>query len=111
MYVKESIIVLSRYPMTLYTLVAIIIRFLKEIQFILSNLLFLANIYGSCDIPGILYHILYNIFVCEYYVKIVDGKLHFYSLFSLYCIFPFLFFSILFLEQLGLGFISHKLIV
>jgi len=46
-------------------------------------------------------------------VKIVDGELHFYSLFSLYFIFPFLFsflfFSILFLEQLRLGFISHAI--
>jgi len=38
-------------------------------------------------------------------VKIVDGGLCFYFLFSLYFIFVFFFFY--FLEQLGLGFISH----
>jgi len=41
-------------------------------------------------------------------VKIVDGGLHFYFLFSLYFIFIFIFsFIFQFLEQLGLGFISH----
>ena len=42
-------------------------------------------------------------------VKIVDGGLYFYSPFTLFY-FSFLFpFNFLFLEQLGLGFISHKL--
>jgi len=40
-------------------------------------------------------------------VKIIDGGLCFYFLFSLYFIFLFLFPYFLFLEQLGLGFISH----
>ena len=37
-------------------------------------------------------------------VKIADGGLHFYFLFSLYFLFLFYF---LFLEQLGLGFVCH----
>jgi len=41
-------------------------------------------------------------------VKIVDGGLYFYFLFSFYFSFLFLF-IFLFLEQLGLGFISHKM--
>ena len=41
-------------------------------------------------------------------VKIVDGGLYFYFLFSLYFIFLFFFlFNFLFLEQLRLGFIGH----
>jgi len=39
-------------------------------------------------------------------VKIIDGGLHFYFLFSLYFIFLFCLFF-LFLEQLGLGFVCH----
>ena len=40
-------------------------------------------------------------------VKIVDSGLYFYSLFSLYFIFSFLFLLFLFLEQLRLGLIGH----
>ena len=42
-------------------------------------------------------------------VKIIDGGLCFYFLFSLYFIFIFIFLYFLFLEQLGLGFISHAI--
>ena len=41
-------------------------------------------------------------------VKIIDNRLNFYfSLFTLFYFILFLFFSFLFLERLGLGFISH----